>query len=450
MKLNFFTKCLNWYKRFQISSSPQMNLVWGFFLYTFVGFLLLLIPFFHKVDISVLDNLFISTSAISTTGLVTISVSDSYNIFGQLIIILLVQIGGIGYMTLTTYYILFTTKKITHWHQKVIGTEFSMPKTIKIKDFLKSVVIFTLIMEFLGAISFFIAFINSGMDVLQAIWYSIFHSISSYCTAGFSLFNDSFINYNDNVFINCIISILAISGSLGFIVITDIWYRVSGKSTKVSFTSKIIISGFIILLFFGTILTYFSEPQLANDNNSSLMKSFFQTMSSMTTVGFNSIPTGENTLSTLLLIIFLMYIGASPSGTAGGMKITTLTAMVAILKSRILGQKKITFLNRKIPMNRLYVATSTFILYTSLIFFFTYLLTFTENANFDSILFEVASSLGTVGLSTGLTANLSIAGKIIMIVIMFIGRVGVLTFGFALLARRYGKEIKIINDDLAV
>ena len=450
MKLNFFTKCLNWYKRFQISSSPQMNLVWGFFLYTFVGFLLLLIPFFHKVDISVLDNLFISTSAISTTGLVTISVSDSYNIFGQLIIILLVQIGGIGYMTLTTYYILFTTKKITHWHQKVIGTEFSMPKTIKIKDFLKSVVIFTLIMEFLGAISFFIAFINSGMDVLQAIWYSIFHSISSYCTAGFSLFNDSFINYNDNVFINCIISILAISGSLGFIVITDIWYRVSGKSTKVSFTSKIIISGFIILLFFGTILTYFSEPQLANDNNSSLMKSFFQTMSSMTTVGFNSIPTGENTLSTLLLIIFLMYIGASPSGTAGGMKITTLTAMVAILKSRILGQKKITFINRKIPMNRLYVATSTFILYTSLIFFFTYLLTFTENANFDSILFEVASSLGTVGLSTGLTANLSIAGKIIMIVIMFIGRVGVLTFGFALLARRYGKEIKIINDDLAV
>jgi trk system potassium uptake protein TrkH len=136
-------KFLKGYKKFQNSKSPQMNLVWGFFLYTVTGFILLSLPIFHKLDVSFIDSLFISTSAISTTGLVTISVADSLNFFGQFIVMLF-QIGGIGYMTLTTYFLLFTTKKITHWHSKIIGTEFTMPNTIKINDFLKSVIILPL------------------------------------------------------------------------------------------------------------------------------------------------------------------------------------------------------------------------------------------------------------------------------------------------------------------
>lgn len=173
-------------------------------------------------------------------------------------------------------------------------------------------------------------------------------------------------------------------------------------------------------------------------------------MSAMTTVGFNTVPIGDFSLPILLLLTFLMYIGASPSGTAGGMKITTLTAMLAILKSRLLGQKKITFLNRLIPFERIYVATSTFMLYTSLIFLFSFLLSYTENFSFDKILFEAASALGTVGLSTGITGDLSSLGKILIIMIMFIGRVGVLTFGFALLKQKHNYLNKIKEDDLAV
>ncbi|WP_258691441.1 TrkH family potassium uptake protein [Tenacibaculum aquimarinum] len=379
MENKTYKKISNWYRKFQISKSPQMNLVWGFFLYTLIGFILLSIPLFHKTDISFLDNLFISTSAISTTGLVTISVFDSYNFFGQFIIMALIQIGGIGYMTLTTYYLIFTTKKITHWHSKLIGTEFTLPNTIQIKDFIKSVIVFTLIMETIGAILFYFAFTNSGMGNLKAIWFSIFHSISSFCTAGFGLFNDGFESYQDNTFINTIISVLAISGSLGFIVITDLWYRIRGKSKEISFTTKIIIYGFLILLFLGTLLIYTTESSSILGSNSSLMTSFFQAMSAMTTVGFNTIPIGELSLPILLLVTFLMYIGASPSGTAGGMKITTLTAMLSILKSRLFGQKKITFLNRLIPFDRIYVATSTFMLYTSLIFLFSFLLSYFEN-----------------------------------------------------------------------
>lgn len=450
MKNKTYTKLASWYLKFQISKSPQMNLVWGFFLYTLVGLFLLSIPLFHKTDVGFLDNLFIATSAISTTGLVTISIFESYNFFGQFIIMALIQVGGIGYMTLTTYYLLFTTKKITRWHSQIIGTEFTLPNTIQIRDFIKSVIVFTVIMETIGAILFYIAFRAEGMGIVKAIWFSIFHSISSFCTAGFGLFNNGFEGFQDNTFINTTISILAISGSLGFIVITDLWYRITGKSKEISFTTKIIVYGFLCLLFLGTLLIYITEPSTTIGQDNSLMTSFFQAMSAMTTVGFNTVPVGNLTLPVLLLITFLMYIGASPSGTAGGMKITTLTAMISILKSRLFGQKKITFLNRLIPLERIYVATSTFMLYTSLIFLFSFLLSYSESFSFNKILFEVASALGTVGLSTGITGDLSNIGKVLIIILMFIGRVGVLTFGFALLHQKDNNLKKIKTDDLAI
>lgn len=446
---NLIGKILSWYTKFQVSKSSQMNLVWGFFLYSLIGFLLLSLPIFHKTSVSFLDNLFISTSAISTTGLVTVSVYDSYNFFGQFVVMVLFQIGGIGYMTLTTYYLLFTTKTITHWHHKIIGAEFTLPKTIKIKDFIKSVIVFTIVMEVLGAICFFIAFKQDDMASLKAIWFAIFHSVSAFCTAGFGLYNNSFEGYSDNGFINATIAVLAIAGSLGFIVITDIWYRLSKKSKSVSFTTKIVTYGFVLLLGLGTALVYFAEPSVRHAE-SRFLESFFQAMTAMTTVGFNTISTGNLSLPILLFVTFLMYIGASPSGTAGGMKITTLTAMISILKSRLFGQSKISFFNRVIPFERLYVATSTFILYTSIIFLFTFLLTFTEDFEFQRILFEVASALGTVGLSTGITGELSVAGKVLVIILMFIGRVGVLTFGFALLERKTRSENEVIEDDLAV
>jgi trk system potassium uptake protein TrkH len=453
MKVNALRRFLIWYKRFQVSRSPQMNLVWGFFLYTLIGWVLLCLPFLHRAPVSILDNLFISTSAISTTGLVTVSVADNYNLLGQMVIALLFQVGGIGYMTLTTYYLLFTTKTITRWHNKIIGAAFTMPETIKVGDFIRSAIVFTLVMEVLGAICFFIAFTDTGMATGQAIWYSIFHSISAFCTAGFGLFNDSFESYSENGFINTIISVLAISGSLGFIVITDLWYRLSGRTKSISFTTKIVIYGFLVMLTLGTTLLYTTEPLVHATGKGALMKSFFASMTAMTTVGFNTISTGSLRVPLLLLTVFLMYVGASPSGTAGGMKITTLTAMISVLKSRLFGEKQVTFFNRRIPYERLYVATSTFILYTSLIFIFSFLISYFEPFAYERILFEVASALGTVGLSTGITGDLGAAGKLLIIVLMFIGRVGVLTFGFALLERRRtaGRpEDRHVEDDLAV
>ncbi len=437
------------YRQLKAKKSAQTNLVLGFTLYLLIGFALLLLPICHRHSISLLDNLFTAVSAVSTTGLTTVSVNQSYNFFGQFVIVFLIQVGGIGYMTLTTYYLIFTTKQITKWHHRILGCEFSIPSSIKIHDFIKSVIVFTLIMEVLGILFLYPFFSNTGLDQWDALWFAIFHSISSFCTAGFSLYDNSFESFSNHYYINIVLSILSILGSLGFIVVTDIWYRITKKTYKLSFTTKIIFYGFASLLTFGTLIIYFSEPSLVANSQIGFMEVFFQAMTAMTTVGFNTVPILQLKLPILLLIIFLMYIGASPSGTAGGLKITTLTAMIAIVKSHLFGEKKVTFLNKIIPYERLYVATSTFILYTSIIFLFTFLLSYTEKLPFEDILFEVASALGTVGLSIGISAGLSWLGKIMVIFLMFIGRVGVLTFGFSLILKGK-KQTNNTKEDLAI
>lgn len=432
--------------------TPQQNLFYGFFTYVVLGFLLLCLPLFHKQTAPILDHLFISTSAVSTTGLVTVSIFDTYNFFGQFIVMVLIQLGGIGYLTFTTFMLLSTTRKMTLWHKKILSTEFTLPKTIKIVDFLRSVILFTLIMEFIGAILFFIAFKNEGQPFFEALWSSIFHSVSSFCTAGFSLNNNSFMDYVDNHFVNFIISMLAICGSLGFIVITDfgLWLKV--KAHKLSFTTKIILYGFLTLLSFGTLFFYFLEPSINSlTGETRFLSAFFQTMTAMTTVGFNTVDFGLFTQAMMLVCIFLMYVGASPSGTAGGIKITTLTAVFAIMKSHLQGRKRVTFIGRTIPYERLYVATSAFIFYTIIMLFGTFLITLTNDLNFEEILFEVASALGTVGVSTGITGNLNAFGKLVIIVLMFIGRLGVLTFGLAIWSRNQEENPKsILKEDIAV
>ncbi|MEQ8703318.1 MAG: potassium transporter TrkG [Phaeodactylibacter sp.] len=418
--------------------------------YTLIGWGLLCLPFFHKQSVAALDSLFIATSAISTTGLVTVSVFDTYNWFGQFIVMLLFQIGGIGYMTFTSFVILSRKGPLTRWHQRILNAEFTMPKGFDIKDFLKSVIVFTILLETLGALCFYIAFTRAGVEHNFAIWSSIFHSVSAFCTAGFGLYNDSFEQFADHTFINTIISVLAISGSLGFIVVTDLWNRISGKTKKITFTTIIIFGVIILLLTLGTVMIYFFEPSVSQLGENKLMVSFFQSMTALTTVGFNTVSVGRFSLGVMLVIIFLMYVGASPSGTGGGMKSTTLTALLAIMWSRIRNNRRVTFFGRVIPLERLYVATSVFMLYASVIFLSTFLLAMTEPFPLDQILFETTSAISTVGLSTGITGNLTAWGKVVVIFVMFVGRLGLLTFGLAILARK--NRIKTIEDeeDLAV
>ncbi len=441
-------------KWFGFRPTSEQNLFIGFFIYTLVGTLLLYLPFSQKVPVSLLDCIFMATSAISTTGLVTVSLYDSYTLFGQIIIMLLVQIGGIGYMTFSSFVILATADKLSRFRVRVLSTEFTMPKEFNLNDFVRSVIIFTVIIEAIGAILFFIAFLMAGVPLDFAVWSAIFHSVSSFCTAGFGLYNNSFENYPTHYFINFIIIALSYLGSIGFIVMLDLWKRARGKIAHITFTSKIILIITLALTVFGTLIIYIAEPSLQKYNViDGLLIAWFQTMSAFTTVGFNTIPLGNMTTGILLTLTFLMYVGASPSGTGGGLKSTTFTAVISVVYSKFIGSEKVQFLGREIPTQRVSVAVATFIFYTSLVFLGMYVLSFTEpKASLPHILFEVASALGTVGLSAGLTGGLSALGKMMIIFLMFVGRLGVITFGIALFERRKNvvEMEDIRKDDLAV
>jgi trk system potassium uptake protein TrkH len=449
---NYWHRSRRRYTRFLMHLSPQQNIFYGFFIYTALGCLLLCLPFSLKVPVGVLDNLFTATSAISTTGLATVSVADSYTFLGQLIILLLIQAGGIGYMTLTSFILLAGKEKFTHWHEKVLNVEFTLPKDLEMRDFVKSVVVFTAVTELIGTGVIFFFFRQEGMAMWPALWSAVFHSISAFCTAGFSLMNTSFEGYVDHIGLNVTISLLSIFGALGFIVVLDLWNRAKGCTKKLTFTTKVIFLVYVLMQTLGTLLIFFAEPSIANESiGQRLMTAFFQSMTAITTVGFNTVPIGALTVPILLGITFMMYVGASPSGTGGGMKGTTLAAIASLMYSRIRGLRRVMLLGKALTIDRLYVATSSFIFYTALIFLGTFLLSFSEPIPLLQILFEAVSAIGTVGLSTGITGSLTPWGKGVIIVLMFIGRLGVITFGLAVLARkRNATEQLEQNEDLAV
>ncbi|MGB5980702.1 MAG: potassium transporter TrkG [Nonlabens sp.] len=437
------------YNRFLLSLSPQRNLVYGFLVYNTIGFLLLCLPWFHNGDNQWIDNLFASTSAISTTGLLTVGTTEYFTTLGQMVLMLLFQIGGIGYMTFTTYILLSSTHKASNWRKKVMNAAFSIPDSLDLKDFIKSAVVFTISMEILGVILFYIGFMDEGWGFWETLWHSIFHSISAFCTAGFSLFGNGFEDFVGNGMINFAASLLAIGGSLGFIVFTDLWLWIKNKKHSISFTTRVIFIGFAVLLTFGTLNLYFNEPAImALEGATRFYAAFFQSMSAMTTVGFNTIPINSLILPSLFAIIFLMYVGASPSGTSGGLKITTFTTVIAYLRSKLKACDGILFFGRRIPQKRVDIALTSFIFYITIIFFGLLLLTNSENIEFRDIMFETLSALGTVGLSTGVTGELTFFGKCVIIALMFIGRLGVITFGLAL--SRTSVEEDTEEEDIAV
>ncbi|MCK9554393.1 potassium transporter KtrB [bacterium] len=429
-------------------ANPVRLVVMGYMSYIFIGFILLCLPFMHKNYVPVLDNLFTATSAVSTTGLTTVTVVNDYNFWGQLVILVLIQLGGIGYMTFSSFVILSTKKYLDDRTKNVAETVFSIPKNFKIEKFIVSVISFSSIIEFLGAIGLFFVFRRAGVE--NPAWSAIFHSVSAFCTAGFSLFPNSFEGLADNFGLNAIISGLSIMGAMGFIVSVDVWRLIRGKVKHVTLTTKVILSITFWFLVIGGALMFLTESYGGGVGpNNRILFSFFQSMTALTTVGFNTVTVSTMSKSAIMLICILMIIGASPSGTGGGLKTTTFSAIWGLMKSAIRGDKNVRILGAAVPEDRVRTAVATLSFYISALIIGTYLLTLTENGTFIDIFFEAASALGTVGLSLGITGTLTALGKLVIILMMYIGRVGPLTFGTAL----YVKPELIFDDektDLAI
>ena len=430
--------------------APERIVIAGYLFYIVTGTLLLMLPFAQKsgATASFTDHVFVASSAVSTTGLSTVSVYSTYSFWGQLIILGMIQLGGLGYMTAGSFISMAISGKMSPFQRDISSSVLSLPAGFEIAKFIKSVISFTLIIELIGAISLYPIFASHHAP--NPLWQAIFHSISAFCTAGFSLFDNSFEDYRSDIALNLIIMILSYSGAIGFIVLSD-WYEwLRGKRKSMTLTSKIIIWSTFWISAVASILMIFDEALL---NGKPLwdkyVSSIFQVMSASTTVGFNSIPIGSLSTSTLLLLILVMMIGASPSGTGGGIKTTAVSALWALMCSVICRRKEVQFSGKVIPEARIRTATASLIFYLFVLFAGIYLISLTDKSGIMELAFECASAIGTVGLSCGITSSLSEGGKWIIIALMFLGRVGPLSLAAAFFLRKTSKKADK-TEDIAV
>ncbi|QAR32316.1 potassium transporter KtrB [Geovibrio thiophilus] len=434
--------------RFISGLKPFQFLVLGFLSYVVIGTAFLSLPISQVTWVSTMDNLFNVTSAVSTTGLSTVGVSDSYTLFGQIVILVLFQLGGIGYMTLTSFIILARGRQLSELRNGVLGTEFSLPAEFKIHSFIFQVAVFTLTIELIGTMILFMEFRSAGVD--SPFWMALFHAVSAFTTSGFSTFSNSMESFKGNWVICVTVGALCYMGSIGFIVLHDAFLAIKSKAYRITFTSKVILVITALIFFVCAPLFYLSEPSLRSTGFSEgVLISAFQIMTASSTAGFNTVSIGGLAPASLTLLIIAMVIGASPSGTGGGIKTTSVSSCIGIVVSILRGRSSVTFFGHSIPNVRLMTAVASVSVYLAVLAAGVFMLSITEKQEYIKLVFEAASALGTVGLSMGITGELSGAGKMIITFLMFAGRVGPLTIGLSLFhsAKEAGKPKK---SDLAV
>ncbi len=440
---------------------PPHIIVFSFFVVIMIGTFLLSLPISSQNGESVgfIDALFTATSAVCVTGLVVVNTYYHWSLFGKIIILCLIQIGGLGFMSLFTIILVVLGKKITLRGRILIQESFNLSTFKGMVMFLKKIIRVTFIIEGIGAVILSIRFIPE-YGLIGGIFKGIFHSISAFCNAGFDILGDSsLMPYSTDYVINITIMILIILGGLGFTVLIDIINYIKYKIDKarnkkvklfvMTVHSKLTLTITGILILLGAILTFiieFNNPQtLANLRlDEKILASTFQSVT-LRTAGFDAIGQANLNYGSKFLAIILMAIGGSPGGTAGGIKTVTIGVLVLAVISVIKGKDCITAFKKTISVSTIQKALSVIMMMMSLIFMATIILTMTEKGlgveyEFIDLLYEVSSALGTVGLSTGITPSLSTLGKIIIILCMFIGRLGPITITLALSFRKLNKK----------
>ena len=432
--------------RFLFQQSIPKRIAASFAIVILVGSLLLNLPI-SQLDTSqatYFDHLFTTVSMVCVTGLFTQPVATTYNTFGQMICMLLMQIGGLGLMSMIAFFFFDSGKKLSLTDRLALQDSLNRDDTKDFKDYLRTIFKYTFIIEGIAAILFMIRFIPM-LGVGKGIFTSIFFAISAFCNAGFdNLGDNSLINYATDPLLMFVISALIILGGIGFAVWFDVknsisCYRRSLKNKyhkmfykRLHYHTKIVILLTVGILITGTLLTLITEwhnPDTIGNLNfgQKLLVSFFQTVT-MRTAGFASIDYTKANPSTLLLYCIQMFIGGSPGGTAGGVKTTTVLVVLLFIRSEIYEKKSINFRHHTIPYEMARKSLMIFIIFTVLTLSSVFLLSITDpQAPLLYTLFETISAMCTVGVTANLTPTLSMLGQIIIMILMFIGRIGPLT-----------------------
>ncbi len=424
---------------------PHQLMLISFLTAIIVGAILLYLPFSHKGDLTFVDALFTSTSAVCVTGLIVVDTATFFTPIGKAIIAALIQAGGLGIVTFSVWILLLTGKDISFREKMVVEEAFYQEKFPNVKRLVKRVFKITFMVEGIGAFFLFLSFLKKGFPVLKAIGFSIFHSISAFCNAGFSLFSDSFMSYYNNTLVNVTIMLLIIIGGIGFIVIFD--FIDYPKRKRLSLHSKVVLSMTFFLIMFGALFIFALEGKRAFSSFSlkeKILSSFFQAVTART-AGFNTVDLTALSPSTAFLLITLMFIGASPGSCGGGVKTSTLGILLLSVKSQVLGEPETFAFGRSISKENVGKALTVFVSSTATVFLCLFLLLnwglpSCEKGLFLDALFESVSAFGTVGLSLGITPKLTAFGKIVTMLTMLAGRLGPITLVYAL--RREGSRAR--------
>ncbi|SFE48763.1 trk system potassium uptake protein TrkH [Thermoanaerobacter thermohydrosulfuricus] len=386
-----------------------------------------------------LTALFTATSATCVTGLVVVDTKTYWSTFGQIVIMLLIQVGGLGIMTMSTLFALILGRRITFKERLVMQEAFNTNSLGGIVKFAKYILMVSFLFESIGAIILTLRFLPQ-MGLKKAVYYGLFHSISAFNNAGFDLMGNfrSLTGYVSDWVVNLVIMGLIIFGGLGFYVLLDIYEH--RHFNKFTLHSKIVITITLFLIAIGTLLIFlfeYNNPKTLKplDFPTKILAALFQAVTPRT-AGFNTLSLSDMTIASKFLTIILMFIGASPAGTGGGTKTTTFAVILYTVLSVIKGEEETVLYKRTISRNIVYKAVAISFISVFIIFSVTMVLSITETSDFLTILYETISAFGTVGLSLGLTPELTTVGRIIIIFTMYTGRVGPLTLALALAKRQ--------------
>lgn len=437
------------WKRRSVHLSPPQLLLAIFLFFIFLGALLLKLPFASSTSVSWLDALFTSTSAMTVTGLVVVDTGTVFTTFGEVVIMVLIQVGGLGIMSFAVLIYLMLGRRIGFRERLIIQQSLNQTSVGGVIRLVKHLLIFSFAVEGIALILLASEWIPQ-YGWKQGLYYSLFHSISAFNNAGFSLWADGLVRYVANPLVNIVISALFIIGGIGFTVLMDLWY--SKKFENLSLHTKLMLIGTLVInvvaMFVIFFLEYNNPRTLANlSTMGKVLGAYFQAVSPRT-AGFNSVDIAGLEDSTIIFMILLMFIGAGSGSTGGGIKLTTFLIITLTVFSFLRQRKEIHVFRRKIDSAYIYKSLAISMTSVVLIFSSMFLLTITEkNAPFIQILFEVVSAFGTVGLTMGLTFNLTALGKCILIFVMFVGKLGPLTLAFSL-ARAGSAKVSYPKEDL--
>jgi len=460
--------------RFLGRLKPRWLLMLSFAAAIVVGTLLLKIPFATAPGkaTSWLDALFTATSSVCVTGLVVVDTGLHFSLFGQLIVLVLLQIGGLGIMTLTTFLLLLLGKRFTLHDRAILRESVTQLPVRDVKGLLKTIVRFTLYAEGIGAFLLFIRFLFHFLTPARMAWYlavpkalyfAVFHAVSAFCNAGFSPYPQSLMDFRSDPTMNVVMCALILVGGLGFLAVRDFSHRLraphtGGPRPRLMLHTRVVLVTSLCLLAAGALVCYGLEVNHARGHPGAGVSPMAAVFLSVTarTAGFNTVDTKLLSDATKLIVIFLMFVGASPGSCGGGVKTSTFAVGFAMIASRLRGREHTQIGRRTIPSDTVVKALATLTACFILVVIVALLLTISEDRpgeqtpRFINLLFETTSAFGTVGLSAGITPTLSALGKALIVFTMFAGRIGPLTLILAFSTRASAVKLKYPEENVLI